>query len=91
MTVEYDQPVDVLMVVMGDRMPVEGDGRDGGIELDYSIETGLPCGAKVIGYKKYGWPAHMDALANILAEHLGVSHNYLVEAIESCVAKRGGK
>ena len=87
LTIDYDQPVDVLMVVAGDRVPVEGNGLPGGVELDYSIESGLPCGAKVIGFRKYGWADHIPCLSAVIAVHLGIDTDYVTAAIESRMSR----
>jgi hypothetical protein len=81
MSVKYDRPVDVLHIVVGEPLAYEGDGRPGGIELDYSIDEGVPCGAKVIGLKKYGWPNRLGELAEILSKHLSIDPSILTRDI----------
>ena len=80
-SVKYDRPVDVLHIVVGEPLAYEGDGRPGGIELDYSLDKGIPCGAKVIGLKKYGWPSRLRELAEILSKHLSVDPAILTRDI----------
>lgn len=80
-SINYDQPVDVLHIVVGEPLAYEGDGRPGGIELDYSLDEGTPCGAKVIGLKKYGWPSRLRELAEILSKHLSVDPAILTRDI----------
>ena len=81
LSVTYDRPVDVLHIVLGEPLAYEGDGRPGGIELDYSLDEGMPCGAKVIGLKKYGWSSRIKELAEILSEHLSVDSAILIRDI----------
>jgi hypothetical protein len=80
--IKYDQPVDVLHIVLGEPSAYEGDGLPGGIELDFSIDDGAPCGAKVIGLKKYGWSARLDDLAALLSKHLSLEPSMLAHLIE---------
>jgi hypothetical protein len=80
-SVKYDRPVDVLHIVVGKPLAYEGDGRPGGIELDYSLDEGTPCGAKVIGLKKYGWTSRLNELALILSEHLSIDPAVLTRDI----------
>lgn len=80
-TVVYDRPVDVLHVSLGELVAYEGDGLIDGIELDYALDGGLPCGAKVIGLHKNGWGDRIRDLADILAQHLGVDSSELALAI----------
>jgi hypothetical protein len=80
-SINYDQPVDVLHIVVGEPLAYEGDGRPGGIELDYSLDEGIPCGAKVIGLKKYGWPSRLKELAEILSKHLSIDPAILTSDI----------
>jgi hypothetical protein len=77
----YDRPVDVLHIVLGEALPYEGEGRPLGIELDYALDTDTPSGAKVIGFKKYGWLRRVDKLAEIIADHLAINRRTLAAAI----------
>lgn len=70
MTADYDSAADVLYVMINAPEPVEGDGLPDGIELDYSLRNGKPCGVTVIGYRQYGWPNKADKLAKIVGKHL---------------------
>ena len=53
---DYDRRVDVLYIGRGERVPAEGEGLPGGIELDYALADGSPCGATIIGFRRNGWP-----------------------------------
>lgn len=77
----YDSPADVMHLVLGEPQMYEGDGLDGGLEIDYAIETGEPCEAKVIGFCRYGWTSHLDELAEVLAERLSIPKDQALEAI----------
>ena len=81
LTICYDRPVDVLHIVLGEALPYEGDGRPLGIELDYALDTDTPVGAKVIGFKRYGWSRRVDDLAEIIADHLAIDWRDLADAI----------
>lgn len=81
LTVSYDRAVDVLHIGLGEAVAYEGDGRADGIELDYSLDDDSPCGAKVIGFRKYAWPERLPELAGILGDHLAVDDKALVDAI----------
>lgn len=82
MTADYDRSVDVLYVMLNPPVAVEGDGRPGGVELDYSQKDGSPCGVTVIGYKKNGWPQKVSALASIIGNHLTLKPQVIKSTIE---------
>jgi hypothetical protein len=77
----YDRGVDVLYVTLGDAVACEGDGRAGGIELDFAIEGGTPCGLTVIGFRRNGWSDNLDRLIGLAADHLNVPIETVKEAI----------
>jgi hypothetical protein len=83
---DYDRPVDVLVITLGKRMPMEGAGRPGGIELDYSLSTGKPCAIKVIGFRRHDWPKHLDRLTGVIADHLDVSMDVVKNVILGATA-----
>jgi hypothetical protein len=82
---KYDRPVDVLHLVIGEPQSYEGDGAAGGIEIDYSIETGEPCGAKVIGFKRNGWNRRVAELVKVIALHLPAKEKEILNAVEKAV------
>jgi hypothetical protein len=84
-TVDYDRPVDVLIVTLGERVPMEGEGRPGGVELDFAIYSGTPCAVKVIGFLRNGWSSRVGQLTKEIAEHLSVPPLELAEEIERVV------
>jgi uncharacterized protein YuzE len=79
--VSYDRPVDVLHITVGAPTEYEGDGLPRGIEIDYSMDDGAICGAKVIGFERNGWASEIANLARQLAGHLRVSPADLAIAI----------
>lgn len=83
--VAYDRPVDVLHVAVGAAEAYEGEGRPKGVELDYSIDSGRPCGAKVIGFKRNGWTDKVSVLADELSKHLAVERGRVVDAIKRAI------
>ena len=83
--VVYDRAADVLHVVAGEPMPYEGDGLPRGIELDYTLDSGKPVGAKVIGFERYGWRIDTKELATIIAHHLRISPRTVREAIQNSI------
>lgn len=83
--IAYDRPVDVLHIVQGDLTEYEGDGRPGGLELDYSVEDSSAVGAKVIGFERNGWRAKIDTLAGLVADHLSVDKQAVKSAIKRAV------
>jgi uncharacterized protein YuzE len=82
LTVDYDPAVDVLYLVLGSPVELEGDGLSGGIELDYSVETGEPCGITVIGYLRNGWAQNIWELAQKASQHLRIDPVQIKLAIE---------
>ena len=83
----YDRPVDVLHLVMGNPQAYEGDGLPFGVEIDYSIKTGAPCGAKVIGFERNGWRNKIPELANLIASHLSVEDKDVLHAVKKIVGQ----
>ena len=86
MSVAYDRPVDVLHITVGPLVPYEGDGLPGGVELDFSLDDGAPCGAKVIGFQKNGWIDRVPKLAKLIGKHLGVPASTIEQAILDATA-----
>jgi hypothetical protein len=80
----YDAPVDVLHLVR-DVVPHEGDGLPDGVELDYALEDGRPCGVKVIGFHKNGWDFKPSQLAKIVSQHLQWNENDISVLIKEAV------
>ena len=85
---DYDRSVDVLYIARGERVPAEGEGLPDGIELDYALADGTPCGATIIGYRRNGWPEKLEQLTRILAAHLSVGTKRLAGAIRTAVGSR---
>lgn len=83
---DYDRNADVLYVARGERVPAEGEGLPGGVELDYALTDGSPCAATIIGFRRNGWPERVEELAGIIGRHLSVSSRTAVEAIRAAVA-----
>lgn len=81
MTADYDSVADVLYVMVNPPESVEGDGLPEGVELDYSIQSGEPCGVTVIGYNLYGWANRTDKLAKIVADHLAIQPSLISSKI----------
>jgi len=79
----YDRMADVLYITLGDPVAAEGDGRLGGIELDYALNDGSPAGATVIGYFRNRWPEKADELVRVIAEHLSVPSGELAAAVKA--------
>jgi hypothetical protein len=71
----YDAAVDVLYVAKDAPADVEGTGLAGGIELDYSVETGAPCAVTVLGLDRNGWlkDKKLTKLAEVIGEHLSAN------------------
>jgi hypothetical protein len=81
LTADYDLAADVLYLMRGSLRPVEGTGLAGGVELDYALEDGSPCGVTVIGFRRNGWHERLDELAEIASGHLVESKCKLARAI----------
>jgi hypothetical protein len=83
--VAYDRPVDVLHVALGKYVAYEGDGLARGLEIDYSIEDDTAVGAKVIGFRRYGWDTEIDALSKRIGRLLKVDPDTLTGKISRAV------
>ncbi len=79
----YDSMSDVLYFSLGDPVPNETEGVANGLELGFDQETGAPCGGTVVGYRQYEWPHHLDKLAAIIGNHLGMAP----DAVETIVSE----
>jgi hypothetical protein len=79
---DYDRRVDVLYIARGERVPAEGEGIPGGIELDYAPADGSPCGATIIGFRRNGWPERLEQLTRVTAAHLSVGKKRLARRYE---------
>jgi hypothetical protein len=88
-SVAYDRHADVLHVTLGDAVPYEGDGRPKGVELDYALKDGSPCGAKVIGFERNGWTekGRLAELASILGRHLSVPAAEVALAVARAIGR----
>jgi uncharacterized protein YuzE len=86
MTADYDSVADVLYVMINRPESVEGDEQPEGIELDYSVKNGMPCGVTVIGYNLYGWAGKTDKLAKIVGDHLAIQPTLISSKITEATA-----
>lgn len=89
LTAEYDPIADVLYVTLGEPQAAEGDGRPRGVAFDYTLRGGVPCGATVTGFKRYGWDQDMGGLARVIAEHLRLSAGEIARAIVVGIGREG--
>jgi hypothetical protein len=83
---DYDRNADVLYIARGERIPAEGEGLPGGVELDYALADGSPCAATVIGFRRNGWPERVDELAGIVGRHLSIGPRRIAGVIRDAVA-----
>jgi hypothetical protein len=83
---DYDSNADVLYIARGERVPAEGEGLPGGVELDYALADGSPCAATVIGFRRNRWPERVDALAGIIGRHLSIGPKRVAAVIRAVVA-----
>lgn len=83
--VGYDRVADVLHITVGSCSSYEGEGLPGGIEVDYRLSDGSPCGAKVIGFLHYGWGKRLPDIARELGARLDVSDQQLRRKIEAVI------
>lgn len=85
----YDELADVLYISLGEPVPSEGDGVPNGIELDFTLDSGIPCGATVIGFRQYEWHNYLEQLGAIIARHLGMRGLDVESAVQSAVRATG--
>ena len=84
--VSYDRAVDVLHLAAGEPSAVEGEGLACGVELDFSVDDGRPCGVTVLGYHRHGWSERLADLATIVGRHLSLSPGDVAGAIRQHLA-----
>ena len=82
---DYDRSMDVLYLFLGEPQPVEGDGLPGGIELDYSLQSGALCGITVIGYARNLWNEKFSELVAIVSDRLEIDPFKASQEIERAV------
>jgi hypothetical protein len=83
---DYDRNADVLYIARGERVPAEGEGLPGGVELDYALADGSPCAATVIGFRRNGWSERVGELTGIIGRHLSIGPRRIAEALRAAVA-----
>jgi hypothetical protein len=83
----YDSAVDVLHLATCEPSDVEGEGLPRGVELDFSVEDGRPCGVTIIGFKRNGWPGDLVKLADTVSHHLGLDPPYVIKVIQQSVGR----
>ena len=86
--VDYDRNADVLYIARGERVPAEGEGLAGGVELDYALADGSPCAATVIGFRRNEWSQRLEELAGIIGRHLSVGPRRIATAIRAAIARK---
>ena len=77
----YDEAVDVLYLFWGEPRDVEGEGLSDGVELDFDVENGFPCGVTVLGFERNGWPSRIHDLAEIVSAHSSVMENEVEQTL----------
>jgi hypothetical protein len=83
----YDRAVDVLHLAAGDPSDVEGEGLPRGVELDFSVEDGRPCGVTIIGFKRNGWSDDLVNLADTVSRHLSLDPPYVIKVIQQSIGR----
>jgi uncharacterized protein YuzE len=81
LTADYDADADVLYLSLGPPVPSESEDDPAGIVLRWSLQSGKPSGATVVGYRDYLWPD----LISLLVRHLHVSAREAEQAIEKAI------
>jgi len=81
-TYDYDKRADVLYITTVPPVPSEGEENNNGIEIDYSIKDGNPCGIKLIGYKKLGWERKSEDIINCVSTNLNTTKKYASSMVQ---------
>jgi hypothetical protein len=79
---DYDDDADVLYFSLGEPVPSESEDDPAGIVLRWSIQSGQPSGATVVGYRGYSWSRRLPDLISLVAHHLHVSAKETEQAIK---------
>ena len=85
---DYDPDADVLYLSLGRPVPSESEDDESGVALRWSLSTGAPSGATVVGYSEYHWPTQLDRLTKIISKHLHVSARDAFSAIEIATSSK---
>ena len=78
---DYDADADVLYLSLGPPVPSELEDNPAGVVLRWSIQSGEPSGATVVGYRGYSWARRLPDLVSLVARHLHVSAKEAEQAI----------
>jgi hypothetical protein len=78
---DYEEATDVLYLSVGPIEPVESEGVRDGVELDFRLDTAIPCGVTVVGYRQHRWDSRLSELADITAEHLSIPLENILSAL----------
>jgi len=80
---DYDADADVLYLSLGQAVPSDSEDDPTGIVLRWSIQSGEPTGATVVGYRGYSWPQRLPDLIAIIGRHLRVTEKEAKLVIEA--------
>ena len=84
---DYDADADVLYLSLGPAVPSESEDDPDGIVLRWSVQSGEPSGATVVGYHGYSWYRRLPDLTSRVSRHLHVPINEAQVAIETATAR----
>jgi hypothetical protein len=85
---DYDDDADVLYLSLGAAVPSESEEDPAGVVLRWSIQSGEPSGATVVGYRCYSWSGRLPDLTSLVVHHLHVSANEAEQAIKKATTPR---
>jgi hypothetical protein len=85
LTADYDRVADVLYVSVGEPRPGFGDDGPDDIILRYDRDDHHPPGVTVPGFQENGWAGRKQALAAIIAHHVGVVEAEAQDIIASAI------
>lgn len=79
----YDLPLDVLHIAVGKSRPYEENGHALGVVINFDLQSGAACEAKLNGFKRNGWDNDLSSLARFLALLLSANATDIFNAIQS--------
>src|SRR5208283_4639838 len=85
---DYDADADVLYLSLGPPVPSDSEDDQRGVVLRWSLQSGEPTGATVVGYRGYSSPQRVSDLLAIIDRHLRVPEKEARLVIEEATKRR---
>jgi hypothetical protein len=82
---DYDAASDVFYLSAGPAVASDSEDDPSGIILRWSLESGEPSGATIVGFRRYGWRQRLPQLLAVVRGHLHAPEHEMRAAIERAI------